>query len=404
MRQDPPVGELVHHHHRQAEHQHQEVPECNAGQQVVPGGPHVEVVPHDAHDRHVAHHAHGEQQAGQQEHAVGRVRPVARRVEGVEEPRGVRGISTATDIVADVPDARFRPAVARGAVSESFSKDWPKVDCCSSSSAPRARRRLRSTSRSSISARGRRGPAPGRRAAPRPPGRSTLSAPVNSRLRHNHRPAGGSMAETRGVRTEPVRFHDNRAELDEETLKFFCSQPRVPKLPILLLAFPTLELDSVGPLGVRAGGAGGGGGGGGGGQVLVSWLHQIPEDRAQTASLPLGAPVAPVAPVTPVAPHGPARHHPLLLLHLGEPLEQLPDLVVRQFGRPLRLRAAASGLRGRTDKVYSNDNAPPHRKLTHGVNNYHAMINSSETLRGEERRKGDEEERRGGMERRRGNM
>lgn len=41
--------------------------------------------------------------------------------------------------------------------------------------------------------------------------------------------------------------------------------------------------------------------------------------------------------------------HPLLLLDLGKPLEQLANLVIGQLGRALRLRAAAARLPVRED-------------------------------------------------------
>uniref|UniRef100_A0A8C6L0X7 ADP-ribosylation factor-like 8A n=1 Tax=Nothobranchius furzeri TaxID=105023 RepID=A0A8C6L0X7_NOTFU len=56
---DPPMGEVIQDHHWEAEHQDEEVPECNAGQQVVPGRSHVVVVPNDAHDSQVPHHTYG---------------------------------------------------------------------------------------------------------------------------------------------------------------------------------------------------------------------------------------------------------------------------------------------------------------------------------------------------------
>lgn len=82
----PPDGELVEDDHRQAEEDHQEVPEGESGDDAVPGGLQVDVVPYDAHEREVTDNPRRKQEESEQRDRVGPVGAVGDRVQRVEEP------------------------------------------------------------------------------------------------------------------------------------------------------------------------------------------------------------------------------------------------------------------------------------------------------------------------------
>lgn len=76
---------------RQAEEEHEEVPEGQAGQDAVPRALQVHVVPHDAHEREVPHDPRREQHEREQQHRVGPAGAVRDREQRVEEPRSSGG-------------------------------------------------------------------------------------------------------------------------------------------------------------------------------------------------------------------------------------------------------------------------------------------------------------------------
>lgn len=75
---------------RQAEEEHEEVPEGQTRQDAVPRALQVNVVPHDAHEREVPHDSRREQDEREQQHRVGPEGAVCDREQGVEEPRTSR--------------------------------------------------------------------------------------------------------------------------------------------------------------------------------------------------------------------------------------------------------------------------------------------------------------------------
>lgn len=72
--------------HRQAEEQHEEIPEGQARQDAVPRALQVEVVPYDAHEREVANDARGEQDEREQHDCVRPVGAVGNWEQRVVEP------------------------------------------------------------------------------------------------------------------------------------------------------------------------------------------------------------------------------------------------------------------------------------------------------------------------------
>lgn len=83
--------------HREAEEEHDEVPEGEAGQDAVPRALQVEVVPHDAHEREVPHDARGEQNQREQHDRVRPVGAVGDREQRIEEPGPAAGGVTPQD-------------------------------------------------------------------------------------------------------------------------------------------------------------------------------------------------------------------------------------------------------------------------------------------------------------------
>ena len=81
--QQPLLGELVKDNDGQAEEEHQEVPEGQAGQDGIPGALQVVAVPHHTHDGQVAHDAHGEHQQRQQQDRVGAIGALGHREQRV---------------------------------------------------------------------------------------------------------------------------------------------------------------------------------------------------------------------------------------------------------------------------------------------------------------------------------